>query len=39
VPHGPWARYGDNNTFILAKRKSDKSLAEGPKLGGMTIVP
>ncbi len=22
VPHGPWAKYGDNNTFVISERKS-----------------
>lgn len=39
VPHGPWSRLGDNNTFVISKRKSEKSLVEGPKHGGMTILP
>lgn len=39
VPHGPWAKYGDNNTFVIHQRKSGKALAEGPKRGGMTILP
>lgn len=28
VPTGPWALHGDNNTFVLAKRKSSSQLAE-----------
>jgi hypothetical protein len=39
VPRGPWARFGDNNTFVQNKRQSDKALVEGPKPGGITIVP
>lgn len=39
VPHGPWSKHGDNNTFVLHQRKSAKALAEGPKRGGMTIMP
>jgi hypothetical protein len=31
VPHGPWSKYGDNNTFVLQQRKSSKALVEGPK--------
>ncbi len=23
VPHGPWAKYGDNNTFVMNQRKTD----------------
>jgi hypothetical protein len=39
VPHGPWSRHGDNNTFVIMQRKSNKALAEGPKQGGVTIRP
>ena len=39
VPHGPWSKLGDNNTFVLHQRKSDKALVEGPKPGGVTILP
>ena len=39
VPHGPWSKLGDNNTFVINQRKSDKALVEGPKPGGVTILP
>jgi hypothetical protein len=39
VPQGPWARLGNNNTFVLNKRNGTTSLAEGPKRGGVTIIP
>jgi hypothetical protein len=39
VPHGPWARLGNNNTFVINKQKADRTLVEGPKPGGVTIVP
>jgi hypothetical protein len=39
VPHGPWSKLGDNNTFVINQRMRDKALVEGPKRGGMTIVP
>lgn len=39
VPRGPWAKLGDNNTFVINQRHGEKSLAEGPKPGGFTIVP
>jgi len=39
VPQGPWARFGNNNTFVMNKRKSDSAFVEGPKPGGITIVP
>ena len=28
VPPGPWARHGDNNTFVINQRKAEKQLAE-----------
>ena len=28
VPPGPWAQFGDNNTFVINARKADKVLAE-----------
>jgi hypothetical protein len=28
VPHGPWAQLGDNNTFVINARKTDKILTE-----------
>jgi hypothetical protein len=31
--------HGDNNTFVIHKRKSDKALVEGPKRGGFVILP
>lgn len=39
VPHGPWSTHGDNNTFVILQRKNNKSLVEGPKLRGLTILP
>ena len=39
VPRGPWAKHGDNNTFVMHQRQSDKAMAEGPKPGGVTIRP
>jgi hypothetical protein len=39
VPHGPWSKHGDNNTFVIMQRKQDKALVEGPKRGGFTILP
>ena len=36
VPHGPWAQFGDNNTFVIKARKSDKAVVEekaGPGAG------
>ena len=31
VPMGPWAKVGDNNTFILTARKLNTEMAEGAK--------
>jgi hypothetical protein len=28
VPRGPWSRLGDNNTFVIAERKSGRALVE-----------
>jgi hypothetical protein len=28
VPHGPWSRYGDNNTFVINDRKSALPVVE-----------
>jgi hypothetical protein len=39
VPQGPWAKLGDNNTFVINQRKADKALVEGIKPGGPVIVP
>lgn len=41
VPHGPWSKLGDNNTFVINARKGATALVEGPKPtpGGVTIHP
>src|SRR3954471_20517247 len=41
VPHGPWAQYGDNNTFVQNGRKAATTLVEGPKPtpGEVTVTP
>jgi len=40
VPHGPWSKLGDNNTFVINERKGEKTLVEGPKPGGaVTVLP
>lgn len=41
VPHGPWSKHGDNNTFVINQRKAEKTLVEGPKPGGggVTVLP
>ncbi|HMJ05163.1 MAG TPA: hypothetical protein VK474_02805 [Chthoniobacterales bacterium] len=38
VPPGPWAKYGDNNTFVMNQRKSDRALVQGKKPSA-EIVP
>ncbi|MGZ4965941.1 MAG: hypothetical protein ACXWFY_00810 [Chthoniobacterales bacterium] len=38
VPVGPWAKYGDNNTFVQNQRKSSVRVAEGKK-PSVEIVP
>jgi hypothetical protein len=41
VPHGPWSKLGDNNTFVINARKGETTLVEGPKPtpGGVTVHP
>ena len=31
VPHGPWARYGDNNTFVINQRNGEEQVASSKK--------
>ena len=31
VPHGPWARYGDNNTFVINERQQQEQVASAQK--------
>ena len=38
VPQGPWAKYGDNNTFVMNQRKSSVSLVQAGKPSA-EIVP
>lgn len=38
VPQGPWAKYGDNNTFVMNQRKTRVSLAQVEKPSA-EIVP
>jgi len=38
VPVGPWAKYGDNNTFVMNQRKSVLGVAQGRK-PSVEIVP
>ena len=37
VPPGPWARYGDNNTFVINQRKSGVAVAQ--KKPSVEVVP
>lgn len=41
VPHGPWSKHGDNNTFVINARKGETALVEGPKPtpGGVIVNP
>jgi len=41
VPHGPWSKHGDNNTFVQNERKGVTTLVQGPKPtpGGITVSP
>lgn len=39
VPHGPWSKHGDNNTFVQNARNGVTTVVEGPKTGGVTIRP
>jgi hypothetical protein len=31
VPSGPWAKFGDNNTFVMNERKAATALVQAPK--------
>lgn len=37
VPRGPWAKFGDNNTFVINERKSSVRLAEGKPPAKMAV--
>ena len=37
VPHGPWARYGDNNTFVINERKGDEQVASAKKKSAVFV--
>ena len=39
VPHGPWSKQGDNNTFVINARKIATELVANPTPGGVTIRP
>jgi hypothetical protein len=38
VPVGPWAKVGDNNTFVLTARKSNSEMAERTKPAGNAAI-
>jgi len=38
VPSGPWARYGENNTFVLNARKGSERVATKLAPGSPTII-
>ena len=37
VPAGPWAKHGNNNTFVINERKRGTALVEGPRLPSVII--
>jgi len=42
VPRGPWSRLGDNNTFVIADRKAERTFAQAKGRGsggGVSITP
>jgi hypothetical protein len=39
VPHGPWSKHGDNNTFVINARKIATELVANPTPGSVTIRP
>ncbi|MEY2528520.1 MAG: hypothetical protein QOJ05_610 [Verrucomicrobiota bacterium] len=40
VPHGPWSKLGDNNTFVINARKADTAVVSAnPTPGGVTVHP
>ena len=40
VPHGPWSKLGDNNTFVMNARKGITTLVSAsPTPGGVTVRP
>jgi hypothetical protein len=38
VPVGPWAKVGENNTFVLTARKSNSEMAERTKPAGNAAI-
>ena len=39
VPPGPWARYGDNNTFVINQRKTGLSVVQRQKASAEVTPP
>jgi len=40
VPHGPWSKYGDNNTFVINARKAETQVVSAkPTPGSVTVRP
>jgi hypothetical protein len=40
VPRGPWSKLGENNTFVVNDRKSQRALAQAKTTrGGVSITP
>ncbi len=39
VPTGPWARHGDNNTFVINQRRGGLSVVQGQKAAAETSAP
>ena len=39
VPRGPWSKHGENNTFVLNDRKTERALAQAKTPGGASAVP
>ncbi|HKP04727.1 MAG TPA: hypothetical protein VJU77_15345 [Chthoniobacterales bacterium] len=40
VPHGPWSKLGDNNTFVINARKAETAVVSAnPTPGGVIVHP
>ena len=38
VPHGPWSKLGENNTFVIAERNAGTQLARAKSRGGPEVT-
>ena len=38
VPHGPWAKLGDNNTFVINSRKANRTVVEAKTAPGGSLA-